>query len=224
MKTYPRSLGATATVLGGLAFLVAAPFALRVSHAQNQPPAQRLPLLGPSSVKVRFGQPIPEFVLTDVATGKNIGFGTFSAGKKATVIIFMSTHCPVSNAYEQRIEQLATKYTPQGVQFAGIFPDVGEDAAQVANHAKEKGLTFLCLRDDTAKEAKQFTASVTPEVYVTDAQGNLVFHGPVDDSQEVSGVTHTYLADTLDAVLAGKPVPVRTKRAFGCQIHRPTAQ
>ncbi len=176
--------------------------------------------VGAAKQKVVMGSVLPDWGLPNAATGKQTGFSTLSAGKKATVLVWVSTQCPVSNAYNARMAQLAANYAPKGVQFVGINSNVTENNAKISAHAKQNGLTFPILKDATDKIADQFGAQVTPEVFVADARGVLVYHGPIDDSQEVGGVTKKYLASALDSTLAGQPVAEKSVRAFGCAIKR----
>ena len=167
-----------------------------------------------------MGGVLPDFGLPNTATGKQTGFSTLSAGKKATVLVWVSTQCPVSNAYNARMASLAAEYAPKGVQFVGINSNATESTETVISHAKQNKLTFPILKDAGNKIADQFEAKVTPEVFVANAKGVLVFHGPIDDSQDPSGVQKTYLAKALDATLAGQPVQDKSVRAFGCSIKR----
>ena len=179
--------------------------------------------VGPTSLKVTIGHAVPDFVLPDAAKGKSVGFSTLAAGKKAVVLLFTSTKCPVSNDYEARVQEIATKFGPQGVAVVGIDANTGETATMITNHATADGLTFPFLRDETGKVADQFHARVTPEAFVIDGGGVLVYRGAIDDNQDTSVVAHRYVVAALDAVLAGKPVAVKTHRAFGCLIKRATA-
>lgn len=176
--------------------------------------------VGPAGQKVAMGATLPDFGLPNAATGKQTAFSSLAAGKKATVLIWVSTRCPVSNDYNGRMASLAAKYGPAGVQFVGINSNATEATAQVAAHAKQNNLTFPILKDAADKVADQFKAQVTPEVFVADSKGVLVYHGPIDDSQDAGGVQKPYLARALDATLAGEPVADKSVRAFGCGIKR----
>jgi peroxiredoxin Q/BCP len=180
-------------------------------------PAQ---FVGPTSLKVELDKAVPDFVLPDAATGNNIGFTTLSAGKKATVLVFMSTTCPVSTAYEARIQQLSAAYAPQGVQVEGIDANTNETPEMITAHAKSGSLTVPILVDASGKVADQFGARVTPEVFVINGSGVLVYRGAFDDSRDAAAVTHHYAKDAVDAVLAGHDVAVKQVHAVGCAIAR----
>jgi len=139
-------------------------------------------------------------------------------GAHGTVIIFVATKCPVSNAYNQRMEALAQDYKAKGVSVIGINSNVTEPAAEVKSHAGEKHLTFTILKDDGNKIADRFGATKTPEAYVLDASNKLVYHGRIDNSLKIEGVTTNDLRNALNELLAGKQVSKTGGAAFGRDI------
>ena len=141
-------------------------------------------------------------------------------GKNGAVLIFISVQCPVSNAYNDRMEKLAQDYKAKGVNVIGVNSNNTEPAAAVKSHAGEKHLTFTILKDDGNKIADRLGASRTPEAYVIDASGKLVYHGRIDNSQNSANITANDLRDALDEMLAGKPVTKTGGAAFGCTIKR----
>ena len=177
-------------------------------------PAARSPLVG---------QPAPAFSLPNVTTGATTSLDSLRQGKKAAVVIFISVQCPVSNAYDQRMVTLATAYQTKDVAFAGIYSNVTEPTAECADHAKRSGFSFAVLKDDRSAVADAYGARHTPEVYVVGANGIVVYHGRIDDSQDPAGVQSKDLANALDDILAGKPVANPETKAFGCAIKRPRA-
>ena len=142
------------------------------------------------------------------------------AGAKGVVILFIATKCPVSNAYNERMEKLAQDYKAKGVNVVGINANNTEPAAEVKSHAADKGLTFTILKDDGNKIADRLGATRTPEAYVLDANMKLVYHGRIDNSQKIEGITANDLRDALDEMLAGKAVTKTGGAAFGCSIKR----
>jgi peroxiredoxin len=142
------------------------------------------------------------------------------AGKKGAVVIFMATKCPVSNAYNDRMEKLAQDYKAKGINVIGINSNYTEPSSEVKSHAAEKHLTFAILKDEGNKIADRWGASRTPEVYVLDASMKLVYHGRIDNSQNGEAITSNDVRDALDEMLAGKPVTKTGGAAFGCTIKR----
>ena len=141
-------------------------------------------------------------------------------GNKGAVVIFIATKCPVSNAYNDRMEKLAEDYKAKGINVIGINANSTEPAAEVKSHAAEKGLKFAILKDDGNKIADRLGANHTPEAYVIDASGKLVYHGRIDNAQNPANITSNDLRDALDAILAGQPIQKTTSVAFGCSIKR----
>lgn len=165
-----------------------------------------------------IGTVIDDFKLPD-ADGKEHSLKSL-AGSKGAVVIFIATKCPVSNAYNERMEKLAQEYKAKGVNFIGINANNTEPASEVKSHAAEKGLTFTILKDDGNKIADRLGATRTPEAYALDANMKLVYHGRIDNSQKVEGVTSEDLRDALNEMLAGKAVTKTGGAAFGCTIKR----
>ncbi|HEV2765670.1 MAG TPA: redoxin domain-containing protein, partial [Pyrinomonadaceae bacterium] len=128
--------------------------------------------------------------------------------------------CPYSNAYNARMQKLADDYRARGVNVVGINSNSTEPAAEVKQHAAEKGLNFTILKDPDNKVADSYDAQVTPEAYLLDASGKLVYHGRIDNSRTGYLITSTELRDAIEAVLAGKPVGKAGAKAFGCSIKR----
>jgi peroxiredoxin len=165
-----------------------------------------------------IGTMIDDFTLPDV-DGTAHSLASLK-GKNGTVLIFIATKCPVSNAYNDRMEKLAEDYKAKGVSVIGINANNTEPAAEVKAHAAEKGLKFTILKDDGNKIADRLGANRTPEAYVLDTKGKLVYHGRIDDAQKIENVTSSDLRNALDEMLAGKAISKTGGAAFGCSIKR----
>jgi peroxiredoxin len=200
------------------AFAVALCFILSAGTAL----AQEGPRLGTSSGEAAggavIGQPIADFKLLDV-NGQSHTLASVQ-GKNGTVLIFISTQCPVSNAYNERMEQLSQDYKERGVNVVGINANATESVNDVKNHATAHNLTFTILKDTGNKVADQLGAMNTPEVFFLDASGKLVYRGRIDNSRSGQSISSNDLRDAIDATLAGKPVANSFVRAFGCTIKR----
>ena len=139
---------------------------------------------------------------------------------KAIVIIFIATRCPVSNAYNTRMEKLFEDYKDKNIAFMGINANKTEDIEEIKEHAKEKNLTFTILKDEGNVIADMFEAYHTPEAYVLNGDFDVLYHGRIDNSQRKSDVTSRDLRGALDEILAGKKVSNPETKAFGCSIKR----
>lgn len=169
---------------------------------------------------IQIGSSAPAFTLTNVATGDKVSLDDLRKDKKATVVMFIATRCPVSNAYNDRMETLAARYEPKHVEFVGINANQTEPVAEVASHAKDHNFTFPVLKDADDSVANLYDAHVTPETYVINSDGVIVYHGRIDNSMDPENVATNDLADALDDVLAGKTVTKPETKAFGCSIKR----
>ncbi len=173
--------------------------------------------------RAKIGQPVPDFRLPRADNGRMESvYG--DRKQKATVVMFIATRCPVSNAYNERMRAIAQEYMPKGVRFVGINSNVIEPVEEVAEHARQNGFPFPVLKDGGNKIADHFNAQFTPEIFVLDSKGVLRYHGRIDDSQNPANITSHDLRITLDALLAGKNPPRAETKAFGCTIKRVKAQ
>jgi peroxiredoxin len=162
-----------------------------------------------------IGSPVPDFALQQL-NGSPIQFSTLKGN--VTVVMFISVQCPVSNAYDDRMNALYQDYAAKGVKFVAINANRTEPAAAVADHARAHNFGFTVYKDENNVIADRFGATVTPETYVIDANGIIRYHGSIDDSKNVSRVTTQRLRLALDAVLTGKEPPQTETKAFGCSI------
>ena len=165
-----------------------------------------------------IGATIANFTLPD-ASGAAHSLDSLK-GKNGVVLIFVATNCPVSNAYNERMEKLSQDFKARGVNVVGINANATESASDVKDHAAKNKLTFTILKDDGNKIADTLGAMRTPEAFYLDASNKLLYHGRIDNSRDVTQVNTSELRDAIEATLSGKPVPKTTANAFGCSIKR----
>jgi len=141
-----------------------------------------------------------------------------------TLVVFTCNHCPFVKRWESRIIGLGNAYAAQGIGVVAInandpkaYPDDSFEAMQV--RAKEKGMEFPYVVDATSNVARAFGATKTPEAFLFDKDGKLVYHGAIDDNgEDPSKVENAYLKLALAAVLADAEVPVKETKSIGCGI------
>ena len=165
-----------------------------------------------------IGATIEDFTLPDV-DNKDRSLKSL-AGKNGTVLLFIAVQCPVSNAYNERMEKLAQDYKAKGIAVIGINSNAAENAEAVKAHATENKLSFTVLKDPGNKIADKLGAAVTPEAYFLDANNKLLYHGRIDNARNVAQLETSDLRNALDAALAGKPIEKTEAKAFGCSIKR----
>jgi peroxiredoxin len=192
-----------------LLFVLFATIALNISSSRASADGMK---------NISIGETVADFKAVDL-DGKEQSLASLK-GKNGTVLIFISVQCPVSNAYNERMEKLAQEYAPKGVNVVGINSNATEPAKAVKEHAGSHNLNFRIIKDNGNKIADQLGAQHTPEAYLLDASGKLVYHGRIDNSKNGDSISANDLRDALEATLAGKPVAKPTALAFGCSIKR----
>lgn len=175
-----------------------------------------------------IGDAAPDFKLPGV-DGKEYTLQSFATAK-LLLVIFTCNHCPTAQAYEARIAQLEVDYKDKGVALLAISPndpqavrldelgytDLGDSFEDMKLRAKQRQFKFPYLYDgDTQQASLAYGVAATPQVFLFDAQRKLRYVGRIDDS-DVKTVTSHDTRNALDALLAGKPVPVEKTRTFGC--------
>jgi peroxiredoxin len=163
------------------------------------------------------GEPAPEFALKD-ARGREHQLKAYRG--RVVVVGFVATECPISNAYNERMRELADAYAARNVVFLGINANASESVAEVRAHAEKHGLKFPILKDTDGGVASAYGAVRTPEMFVIDAEGVLRYHGRIDNATEPGRVKRSDLREALDELLSGKPVSIPETKAFGCLIKR----
>lgn len=167
-----------------------------------------------------IGATAPTFELKTL-DGKPFSLADAEKANSYVVLMFIATQCPYSNAYNDRMRDMAAAYAKKGIRFVGINSNSTESLDETAAHAKKHGFAFPVLKDPGNKVADMYDARRTPEVYVIGKDGKLLYHGRIDDnSDDASRVTSPDLKNALDALLAGQPVAKAETKAFGCTIKR----
>lgn len=182
----------------------------------------------PGFTTLEIGDKAPDFDLPGV-DGKQHRLKDF-ADAKVLVLVFTCNHCPTAQAYESRIAQLHADYKDRGVALVAISPnddqavrldelgftDVSDSFEDMKLRAKERGFKFPYLYDgETQKVSLAYGVVATPQVFLFDADRKLRYVGRIDDSEVKTPTSHD-ARNALDAVLAGKKVPVEKTRTFGC--------
>ena len=147
------------------------------------------------------------------------------SGKRAVVLFFVSTDCPLSNALVPELNRIEQSYAPRGMAFYAVQGDATVSANTVRKHVKEFGYVFPYLFDQQESLATFTGATTTPEAAVLSPRGEILYLGRVDNRLEDFGkqrvkITEFDLRDALEAILSGKPVPHPRTHALGCAITR----
>ena len=176
-----------------------------------------------------ISSPAPDFCLPGV-DGQNHCLKDY-ASHKPLVIAFICNHCPTSQLYEKRIQQLADDYKDKGVELVAIEPnnpdavllnemgytDVGDSLDDMKVRAEYRHFTFPYLYDgEDQKIATAYGPTATPHIFIFDADRRLRYEGRVDNNMREPLVTKHDARDALDALLAGETVAVAKTPSVGC--------
>jgi peroxiredoxin len=171
------------------------------------------------------GDTAPDFRLLGV-DGKYVSMADYPDAK-GFVVIFSCNHCPYVVAYEDRMIELHNKYAPKGFPVMAINANDSviqpqDSYSNMKIRAKEKGFPFPYLVDADQKVYPQYGATRTPHIYLlerTVGELKVAYIGAIDDNhRDASQVREPYLADAIDALLAGKRPETTFTRAIGCSI------
>src|SRR5262245_30047517 len=187
------------------------------------------PAADPAGFKtLEIGDAAPDFKLPGV-DDKDYSLADF-AKAKLLAIIFTCNHCPTAQAYEDRIIKLHADYKDKGVALVAISPndplavrldelgytEYSDSLDEMKQRAKDRNFQFPYLYDgETQKTSLAYGVLATPQVYLFDQERRLRYVGRIDDS-DVKTVTSHDARNAIDAILAGKPVPLAQTRTFGC--------
>ena len=146
-----------------------------------------------------------------------------AADAKASVFIFTSVDCPVSNRYAPEVERLRREYAGEGIAFWLVYPNPAETPDEIRTHLEQFGYDFEALRDGEHRLVSLAGARVTPEAAVFVPDQGLVYSGRIDNRYADFGKarprpTKHDLEEVLKAVVAGEPVSPRSTKAVGCYI------
>lgn len=169
-----------------------------------------------------IGKKVPDFKLPD-NRGRQVSLGDFQ-DKKAVVVVFIGTECPINNAYMPMLMELDRQFGPRGVQLLAVNSNQQDTPKRIAEHAKKHELAFPVLKDEDNRVADLFGARRTPEAFVLDGERVIRYQGRIDDQFGLDfkrpKPTRRDLVEALEEVLAGRTISQPTTPVAGCLIAR----
>lgn len=176
-----------------------------------------------------LGSPAPDFSLPGV-DGKVHKLSDY-ASSPVLAVIFTCNHCPIAQMYERRIEQLYEDYSQKGVAVVAIqgndpkairideldSSDVSDTLDDMKIRVQYKHLHYPYLyAGDTTSVTRAYGPQATPHVFIFDKDRRLRYEGHFDNSYRIEMVKSHDAQNAIDALLAGKEVPVTQTGVFGC--------
>lgn len=160
--------------------------------------------------------------VTDVTGKQHHPF--VSQNTKAAVVLFVSTDCPVANAFQPYLQEFQNSYAKKGVRCFMVYcsPDLKRE--QIEKHTRDFAIRMPAVLDGKQKLARITGAKVTPEAIVIDRSGKVRYRGLINDlyagyGRKRAKPTKHFLCEACDAVIAGENVPNPVTTPLGCFIH-----
>tara|TARA_R110002095_G_scaffold185024_2_gene162224 strand:- start:55766 stop:56407 length:642 start_codon:yes stop_codon:yes gene_type:complete len=167
------------------------------------------------------GDPAPTWEKLPATDGKTYSSDSFK-DKDVLVIAFTCNSCPYAVDYEDRLNRLAQKYatkdSPVGVIAVNVNLVPADSLEKMKAQAEKKKFVFPYLFDKTQKIGQQFGATRTPEFFVLNKDRKVVYMGAMDDATDASKVKRDYVAQAIEAALAGKQPETQETIAIGCNV------
>lgn len=174
-----------------------------------------------------LGKAAPDFTLKDLA-GKDVKLASFKG--KTVVLEWFNPQCPFVKAAHSAgsLVDAAKKHTKDGVVWLAInsgAPGKQGNALEVNTEAvKAWALPHPVLRDEAGTVGKAYGATNTPNMFVIDKAGKVVYAGAIDNSPDGEGKSAPdgKLVNYVDAALAdlaaGRAVKTPVTKPYGCSV------
>jgi len=175
----------------------------------------------------QIGQPAPDFTLKDTS-GKEHSLSDFKG--KTVVLEWINYGCPfVKKHYDSKnMQTLQKEAADKGVVWLAVCSSApGKQGNETPETAKTKTEAYgsaaaAYLVDEDGKVGKLYDAKTTPEMFIINPEGLLVYAGAIDDNKSPDAAvipqSKNYVKVALEEVLAGKAVSTPTTKSYGCSV------
>ena len=168
--------------------------------------------------------PSPEIKMKDIS-GKEISLKDAKTGK-GLLVMFSCNTCPYVIKNQGRTNEAAKHALDNGIGVAILNSNEGkrdsdDSYEDMKAYGKEQGYKWYYLMDNNSALADAFGANRTPECFLFNAEGELVYHGAIDDNpSDASAVGRKHLVTAIDEMKIGKDISVKKSKSVGCTIKR----
>lgn len=143
----------------------------------------------------------------------------------ATVLTFLSPECPLSENYSKTLNDLSGTFTKENVRFINVFPGTTYSKVKIDSFIQFYEVKQPFIVDEKWNLTEQLNATITPECFVVNKEGEIIYSGAIDNwavdlGQKRQVITEFYLRDVLYAVLSGSKIPFNKTTAVGCYIEK----
>lgn len=142
------------------------------------------------------------------------------------LVMFSCNTCPYVIKNQERTTEAGKYVADKNLGFVVVNSNENlrgnEDSFEaMQKYAKEQGYTWNYVLDPNSEMADAFGATRTPECFLFNKEGKLVYHGAIDDNPgDASAVSRKHLKAAIDELLSGKDISTKLTRSVGCTIKR----
>lgn len=178
----------------------------------------------PEALQIGAPMPKPTVKMKDIS-GKEVSLAE-AKGANGTLVMFSCNTCPYVIKNQTRTNEILAYATSKNIGVAILNSNEayrdGEDSFEaMKEYARKQGYKWYYTIDKNHEIADAFGATRTPEVFLFDKAGILVYHGAIDDSPaDASSVKRVHTKEAIDEMTSGKEISVKTSRSIGCGIKR----
>lgn len=185
-----------------------------------------LPVSG-NAQTARVNAPAPGFTATD-SHGQSHSLDQYHG--KYVVLEWHNQGCPYTRKHYEsgNMQNLQKEWTEKGVVWFTVISSAPGTQGYVTAPQENDYLARMhadptaALLDPDGKLGRLFNAKTTPDMYVIDPQGKLIYSGAIDnrpttDTSDIQGADN-YVNDALSAAMSGKSVAMPYTRAYGCSV------
>ena len=163
----------------------------------------------------RLGSPVSDFTLHDMMGGSV----RYALRGRVTAVMFFSTRCPMSNAFNYRRNKLYNDFKGR-VKFIVVDSNSNEPLEEIREYARAVEFDFPVYKDEKNVVADRFGVQITTDTFVLDSSGVMRYHGYIEDSPNPTRAKKQGLRLAIEAVLEGEPVAIPETKTLGCAIRR----
>lgn len=182
--------------------------------------------LQPVNDPLPIGSSLPKagVKMKDVS-GKEISFKD-AFKENGLLVMFSCNTCPYVIKNQERTNEVCQYAKDNNIGVVVLNSNEGNRTGAdsydaMKDYATGQQYTWYYLVDKNAEMADAFGANRTPECFLFDKSGKLVYHGAIDDNPSDAGaVSRKHLRVAIDETKAGKSVSVTESRSIGCTIKR----
>lgn len=163
-----------------------------------------------------------ESINLETVSGKKFSLKELK-NKKAAVFVFLSSQCPLSQAYAKEISAIEKKYAPFNIVFYSVFPPENNSLNEISEFKNKYGLKTECLADPEKKLTLLLKATTTPQAIILSPSEEILYSGRIDDwaatlSDKRPLIRSHDLDDALNSVVNNREIKIKNTAPVGCLI------